>query len=139
MNATGLILSREKRRQYLWTPHLDALLEQGYRTGPAGRRVAFARIQRFAGWPWQACWDRARKLGLTVRRRSPSRLWSSEEDQCLKSLAGTRNIWVISQKLNRSAAAVRSRLRRIGASSTRVREGTTKSELARMMGRSRRT
>ncbi len=139
MNATGLVLSREKHRQYLWTPELDGLLERGYQAGPVGRRVALTRIQRLTGWPRQACWDRARKLGLTVRRGSPSRPWSREEDQCLKNLAGTRNIWVISKKLNRSAAAVRSRLRRIGGSSTRVREGTTKSELAKMMGRSRRT
>ena len=139
MNATSPNLCGEQRRQYLWTPQLDALLEEGYRAGRSGRRVAFCRIQRLTGWPRQACWDRARKLGLTVCRGSPLRPWSTEEDQRLKNFAGTHNIWVISHKLNRSAAAVRSRLRRIGGSSTRVREGTTKSELAKIMGRSRRT
>ncbi|MCI0624797.1 MAG: hypothetical protein L0387_24665 [Acidobacteria bacterium] len=139
MESSKPTLNREERRQYLWTPPLDALLEHGYRAGPACRRVAVSRIQRLTGWPRQACWDRARKLGLTVRRGFPLRPWSTEEDQCLKNLAGARNIWVISHKLNRSAAAVRSRLRRIGGSSTRVREATTKSELAKMMGRSRRT
>jgi transposase len=131
--------SREKRRQYVWTPQLDALLEQGYRTGHASRRFACSRIQKLTGWPRQACWDRARKLGLTARRSSPLRRWSTEEDQCLRNIAGARNIWVIAQKVNRSVAAVRIRLRRISGSSTRVREGTTTTELAEMMGRGRRT
>src|SRR5436309_11821905 len=124
MSFASQEISESRRRHYRWTPQLDALLEQGYNSPIAIRKAMITRIQRLTGWPRQACWDRARKLGLTVRRGYPSRPWSSEEDQCLKSLAGTRNIWVISQKLNRSAAAVRSRLRRIGGSSTRVREGT---------------
>jgi DNA-binding transcriptional regulator YiaG len=139
MNATSPTLVREKRRQYVWTPQLDALLEQGYRTGRASRRFAFSRIQKLTGWPRQACWDRARKLGLTARRRSPLRRWSTEEDQCLKNFAGTRNIWVIAQKVNRSVAAIRSRLRRIHLSSARVREGLTKSDLAELLGRSKKT
>jgi hypothetical protein len=139
VNAPSPTLSREKRRQYVWTPQLDALLEQGYRTGRANRRFALSRIQKLTGWPRQACWDRARKLGLTTRRGSPLRRWSTEEDQCLRNMAGGQNIWVIARKVNRSVAAVRIRLRRISGSSARVREGTTKTELAEMMGRRRRT
>src|SRR2546426_1447019 len=45
------------------------------------------------------------------RRSSPLRRWSTEEDQCLRNMAGTRNIWVIAQKVNRSVGAVRIRLR----------------------------
>jgi hypothetical protein len=139
MNVTSPTLSREKRRQYVWTPQLDALLEQGYRTGHASRRFAFSRIQKLTGWPRQACWDRARKLGLTARRSSPLRRWSTEEDQYLRNIAGARNIWVIAQKVNRSVAAIRTRLRRINLSSARVREGLTKSDLAELLGRSKKT
>ena len=139
MNASSSTLSREKRRQYVWTPQLDALLEQGYRTGRASRRFAFSRIQKLTGWPRQACWDRARKLGLTVRRSSPLRRWSTEEDQCLRNMAGGRNIWVIAQKVNRSVPAIRTRMRRINLASARVREGLTKSDLSELLGRSKKT
>jgi hypothetical protein len=51
------------------------------------------------------------------------------------TLAGTRNPRFIAEKLNRSVAAVRTRFRRLGVSRIRVREGLTKTELAKMIGR----
>lgn len=51
------------------------------------------------------------------------------------TLAGTRNLRLVAEKLNRSVAAVRTRLRRLGVLSIRVREGFTKTELAKMIGR----
>lgn len=125
---------QEKRRRYCWTTELDELLERGYRTGPASRFAPIDCIQRLTGWPRHACWDRARKLGFT-HGRCLQRRWTSSDDHLLIALAGTCNLRFIAEKLNRSVAAVRTRLRRLGVSSIRVREGLTKTELAKMIGR----
>src|SRR5215467_12159455 len=126
MNATCVADAIEKRRrQYPWTSELDSLLKQGYRFGLAAQRAAIDRIQRLTGWPRQACWDRARKLGLAKKRVSRSSRWSSVEDRRLISLAGTRTVRTIGQRLNRSVPAVRIRIKRLGLSSGRVRNGLT--------------
>lgn len=122
------------RRRHSWTAELDALLERGYRSGPASRFEAIDRIQHVTGWPRHACWDRARKLGF-AHARSSQRRWTGSDDHLLMTLAGTRNLRFIAEKLNRSVAAVRTRFRRLGVSSIRVREGLTKTELAKMIGR----
>src|SRR5215467_12390112 len=82
MNATCVPDAIEKRRrQYPWTSELDSLLKQGYRFGLAAQRAAIDRIQRRTGWPRQACWDRARKLGLAQKRPSAPRQWTPSEDE----------------------------------------------------------
>lgn len=132
-------LDREKRRRHSWTTELDALLERGYRTGPARRSAAIDCVQHLTGWPRHACWDRAHKLGLAHVCSMRLRRWSTTDDRLLVGLAGDKNVRTIAKKLNRSVAAVRTRLRRIKASSVRVRDGFTKTELARLVGRRPRT
>ncbi len=129
----------EKRQRYSWTRELDLLLEQGYRSGLAGRRATIDRIESLTGWPRQACWDRARKLDLTQQRLTPLRQWTPVEEQRLISLAGSRNVRFIAQRLNRSVPAVRTRLSRAKEAGTRVRDGLTKTELAKLTGRSLKT
>jgi hypothetical protein len=123
------------RSQYRWTPDMDLILEEGYRIGGSKRRQAINRISHLTGWPRQACWDRARKLGLAQRRSGSPRQWTPIEQQCLISLAGSRNVRVIAQRLNRSVAAIRTRLRRLSKTSARVRDGLTKQDLAELIGR----
>ena len=123
------------RSQYKWTPGMDSILEEGYRIGGSKRRQAINRISQLTGWPRQACWDRARKLGLGQRRSGSPRQWTPIEQQCLISLAGSRNVRVIAQRLNRSVAAIRTRLRRLSKTSARVRDGLTKQDLAELIGR----
>jgi len=90
------------------------------------------------GWPRQACYDRARKLGLGVERRS----WTSEEDKYLMDFLGSKNLREIAKRLKRTVAAVRMRLGQLAEGrrlSARVTDGHTKSELAQYLGCSRRT
>ena len=129
----------KKRRKYPWTSELDSLLEQGYRAGLSGQRAAIDYIQRRTGWPRQACWDRARKLGLAQKRSMAPRQWTTIEEQRLINLAGRKNVRFIAQHLRRSVAAVRKRLRHLGQMSTRVREGSTKNQLAELIGSSPKT
>src|SRR5262249_21453832 len=129
----------KRRRQYSWTLELDSLLKQGYRFGLAGERAAIDRIQRRTGWPRQACWDRARKLGLAQKRLSSPRQWTPSEDESLVDLAGSRNVRLIAKRLNRSVPAVRKRQRRFTERSARVREGLTKRGLAELIGSSPKT
>ena len=129
----------KRRRQYSWTSELDSLLEQGYRDGLSGQRVAIDYIQRRTGWPRQACWDRARKLGLAQKRSMAPRQWTPIEEQHLINLAGRKNVRFMAQHLRRSVAAVRKRLRYLGQTSTRVREGSTKNQLAELIGSSPKT
>ena len=140
MHATCVPDAIEKRRrQYPWTSELDSLLKQGYCFGLAAQRVAVDRIQRRTGWPRQACWDRARKLGLARKRPSAPRQWTSSEDESLVDLAGSKNVRLIAKRLNRSVPAVRKRLRRFTERSARVREGLTKRGLAELIGSSPKT
>src|SRR4030095_6545730 len=125
---------QKRRRQYPWTSELDLLLEQGYRSGLIGQRAAIDWIQRRTGWPRQACWDRARKLGLAQKRSGSPKQWTPIEEQRLLNLAGCKNVRFIAERLHRSVAAVRKRLRRLGETSTRVREGLTKNQLAELIG-----
>ena len=127
------------RSQYKWTPDLDLMLEQGYRDGGSKRRQAINRISQLTGWPRQACWDRARKLGLTQRRHSVPKRWTQAEERRLSEIVGYRNAHLIAQELNRSVLAVRTKLKRMDTTSIRVREGCTKSELAQFLGRSPKT
>jgi DNA-binding CsgD family transcriptional regulator len=138
-SVTGLDVAEKKRREYPWTPELDSLLEQGYRVGLAGQRAAIDRIQRRTGWPRQACWDRARKLGLAQKRPTSPRQWTPIEEECLIDLAGSKNVRLIAKRLNRSVPAVRKRLRRLTEKSARVRDGLTKRALAELIGRSPKT
>jgi len=128
-----------RRRAYPWTPELDFLLEQGYRAGLVGQRSAIDRIQRQTGWPRQACWDRARKLGLAQKRATSARQWTPIEDQRLIDLAGSKNIRLIAIRLNRSVPTIRKRLRRFSQTSARVRNGLTKRALAELIGSSSKT
>jgi len=139
LNTTRLTLSRRKRRRFTWTAELDALLEQGYRYGRPGRHAAIDRIQRLTGWPRQACWDRVRKLGLTQKRQNPPRQWTAAEQHQLISLVGSKNVRCIALRLNRSVAAIRTRLKRLNQTSVRVRDGLTKGELAALIGCSQKT
>ncbi len=129
----------KRRRRYPWTSELDLLLEQGYRAGLLGQRVAIDWIHGRTGWPRQACWDRARKLGLAQKRSLSPRQWTPIEEQRLLNLAGSKNVRFIAERLHRSVAAVRKRLRRLGETSTRVREGLTKNQLAELIGSSPKT
>src|SRR5262245_23727115 len=127
------------RRQYPWTSELDSLLERGYRAGLAGQRAAIDCIQRRTGWPRQACWDRGRNLGLAQKSSISPRLWTSIEERRLINLVGSKNVRFIAQQLRRSVAAVRKKLRYLGETSTRVREGLTKNQLAELIGSSPKT
>ena len=55
------------------------------------------------------------------------------------NLVGRKNVRFIAQHLCRSVAAVRKRLRRLGQTSARVREGSTKNQLAELIGSSPKT
>jgi transposase len=139
VNACPGGLGYRSRSQYLWTPQLDSILAQGYQTGLVGRRTAVETIQRLTGWPNHVCWDRARKLGLTQRRLTLPRRWTPIEERTLINLAGSKNVRLIAQKLNRSVPSIRTRLRRMKLSSARVREGLPKGDLAALLGRSKET
>jgi hypothetical protein len=67
------------------------------------------------------------------------RQWTTIEDQRLIGLVGSKNVRLIAQHLRRSVAAVRKRLRYLGQTSTRVREGSTKNQLAELIGSSPKT
>ena len=67
------------------------------------------------------------------------RQWTTIEEQRLINLAGRKNVRLIAQRLGRSVAAVRKRLRHLGETSTRVREGSTKNQLAELIGSSPKT
>jgi len=139
MNAPLSTLGQKVRLRRRWTAELDSILEQGYRNGLVGRQEAINRIQILTEWPRHACWDRARKLGLAKKHTSGSKRWTSVEDQLLVSLAGTRSVRVISERLNRSVPSVRIRLKRLHVMSGRVRDGLTKIDLAETLGCSRKT
>src|SRR5262245_34382138 len=139
MNACLSTLGQKVRLRRRWTAELDSILEQGYKNGLVDRQETIKRIQALTVWPRQACWDRARKLGLSKKRASKCRRWTSVEDQLLVSLAGTRTVRVISEKLNRSVPSVRIRLKRLHVMSGRVRDGLTKIDLAETLGCSRKT
>jgi len=57
----------------------------------------------------------------------------------LLNLAGSKNVRFIAERLHRSVAAVRKRLSRLGETSTRVREGLTKNQLAELIASSPKT
>jgi hypothetical protein len=118
---------------------MDSILEEGYRIGGSKRRQAIDRICLLTCWPRQACWDRARKLGLTQRRNTVPKRWTQAEERRLSDIVGYKNAHLIAQELNRSVLAVRTKLKRMDKSSIRVREGHTKSELAQFLGRSPKT
>jgi len=127
------------RRRYSWTEELDSLLERGYRAGLTERRTAIDRIESITGWPRQACWDRARKLGFS--QGSNARRWSASEESILLRYAGSRSVHLLALQLERTEKSIREKLARmrIGSRqgvSARVTDGHTKSELAQFLGRS---
>src|SRR5262249_16899866 len=123
---------------------LDALLEQGYRSPLGIRRATIKRICSLTGWPRQACWDRARKLGLSLKRQSEFRRWSEDEEEILMRFVGTRHIRDIAKLLKRTEDSLRAKLKtfvignRTGVSA-RIREGTSRKELAAILHRSPQT
>ena len=135
--------TRSARRCYRWTAELDALLERGYKGGLGLRRAVTRKIQTLTGWPLQACWDRARKLGWS-QKRTAFRRWSNEEEDFLLQYAGSRNIHYLARRLKRTEKSVREKLAsmRIGSRlgiSARVTDGHTQTELAEFLGRSPKT
>ncbi len=135
---------RKRRAHYLWTPQLDGLLEHGYQSGLATLRLMIRKIQALTGWPRQACWDRARKLGIANKRTSEVRRWTKAEEEFLIQYAGSRNVRYFARQLKRTEKSVREKLatmkidNRTGISA-RVSDGHTKMELAQYLGRSPRT
>jgi hypothetical protein len=135
--------ARKTRRRYDWTAELDALLEREFRSGCDQGRSATRQICPLTGWPFQACWDRARKLGFS-RKRSNFRRWSKREEDFLLQYAGSRNVHQLAQQLKRSEKSVREKLAnmkigsRVGISA-RVTDGHTKTELTQFLGRSPKT
>src|SRR4030095_12215842 len=75
----------------------------------------------------------------TQKRSGSPRQWTPIEEQRLLNLAGCKNVRFIAERLHRSVAAVRKRVRRWGETSTRVREGLTKNQLAELIGSSPKT
>jgi hypothetical protein len=139
LSSTG-----KRRRRYLWTPQLDEMLEHGYRSGPDTLRMMIRKIQALTGWPRQACWDRARKLGIAKKRTSEMRRWTKPEEDHLIQYAGSRNVRHLARQLKRTEKSVREKLatmkidNRTGISA-RVSDGHTKMELAQYLGRSPKT
>jgi excisionase family DNA binding protein len=126
------------RMRHDWTTELDELLELGYQKGGRTRQEAIARVQAATGWPRQACYDRARKLGLGKGRRR----WTEEEDKYLLDFVGSKNLREIAKRLKRTVAATRMRLSQLSTDrkvSARVTDGHTKAELAQYLSCSRRT
>jgi hypothetical protein len=103
----GLI---KRRMHHEWTSELDDILELGYQEGGRAKQEAIARIQAATGWPRQACYDRARKLGLGAGRRR----WTEEEDKYLLDFVGSKNLREIAKRLKRTVAAARMRLSQLG-------------------------
>src|SRR2546426_3502388 len=134
MNSSNSEHPHKLRRRYSWTTELDSLLERGYKEGPAERRAMTRKIHMLTGWPLQACWDRARKLGLS-HKRVGFRRWSKEEEDYLLQYAGSKNIHYLARQLKRTEKSVREKLAtmriddRVGISA-RVTDGHTKMELA---------
>ncbi|PYV37214.1 MAG: hypothetical protein DMG06_28705 [Acidobacteria bacterium] len=101
------------------------------------------KIHALTGWPLQACWDRARKLGLS-HKRAGFRRWSKEEEDYLLQYAGSKNIHYLARQLKRTEKSVREKLAtmridsRVGISA-RVTDGHTKMELAEYLRRSPKT
>jgi hypothetical protein len=141
IRALELCLTRQNVH-YTWTPELDAILNEGYKTGRTAKLAAIRQIQMLTGWPRYACWQRAQKLRLTSTSGRQNRPWSEGDDKYLLDFVGTRNVGEIAKHLKRSVNSVRLRLRTLGRErkiSTRVQDGYTKSELATYLGRSKKT
>ena len=132
----------QQHMQYNWTEELDGILVQGYKEGGKAKIEAIRRIQSQTGWPRYVFWNRARKLQLSPNRRNGNRSWSETEDKYLLDFVGSKNPREIAKRLKRSVSAIRARLRHLGNGrriSIRVQDGHTKEELARYLGRSKRT
>ena len=138
------VSDRKHRRRYLWTSQLDDILEHGYRSGLNTLRLMIKKIQAMTGWPRQACWDRARKLGIANKRASEMKRWTTDEENFLIQYTGSKNIRHLARQLKRTEKSVREKLatmkvdNRTGISA-RVSDGHTKMELAQYLGRSPRT
>jgi hypothetical protein len=144
MSFASQKISERRRRHYRWTPQLDALLEQGYKSPIEIRKAMIKRICSLTGWPRQACWDRARKLGLSQKRNSEFRSWSEDEEEILMRFVGVKHIRDIAKLLKRTEDSLRAKLKTIVIGnrtgvSARIREGTTRKELAAILHRSPQT
>ena len=132
----------QQHRQYNWTPELDAMLAEGYRGSGGIKVAAIRRIQAQTGWPRYVCWNRARKLQLARNNHTGNRSWSETEDKYLLDFVGSKNPREIAKRLKRSVSAIRARVRFLGKDrriSMRVQDGHTKEELAKYLGRSKKT
>ncbi|MCI0621118.1 MAG: helix-turn-helix domain-containing protein [Acidobacteria bacterium] len=132
----------EAHSQYNWTAELDTLLQEGYKQGGRAKLAAIQQIQSQTGWPRYVCWNRARKLQLAANCHGRNKPWSEAEDRYLLDFVGSKNPREIAKRLKRSVGAIRGRLRILGKErriSLRVQDGHTKEELARYLGRSKKT
>jgi hypothetical protein len=144
MSLASQKISERRRKRYRWTAQLDTLLEQGYKSPIAIRKAMIKRICSLTGWPRQACWDRARKLGFSQKRTSPFKRWSEDEEEILMRFVGIKNIRDIAKLLKRTEDSLRAKLKTIVIGnrtgvSARIREGTTRKELAAILHRSPQT
>ncbi len=132
----------QQHMQYNWTAELDAMLAEGYREGGRAKVAAIRRMQAQTEWPRYVFWNRARKLQLTPNRSNGNRSWSEAEDKYLLDFVGSKNPREIAKRLKRSVSAIRARLRFLGKDrriSMRVQDGHTKEELAKYLGRSKKS
>jgi len=121
----------------VWSPEDEKILREGYGDGWRGKReAARALLRSHPGWRPHLIWRRAAKLGLIHGEKKRSRArsglaWSEEDYRTLLDLAGYKGARVIAKLLQRSEAAVRTRLALLGKSSRTHLEGFSRFALSR--------
>jgi hypothetical protein len=121
----------------IWTVGDDQILRDGYAKGWVGKREAVRELlKRHADWRPHIVWTRAAQLGIVPRiaqrgQECSRRRWTEHDDRILLSLAGYKDVGMISRRLHRSEHSIRLRLNVLGKSGRVHKEGHAQSALAK--------
>lgn len=118
-----------------WPPEIKELLRDGYQQGGEKKRQAIKAVRElYPGLPSNSPSRFARRQGWipkSIRERCP-RPWTEHEERKLWELAGYETAAKIAERLGRSEAAVRFRLKSLGLS-VKVKDGWSLRALQEML------
>jgi hypothetical protein len=119
-------------KKFNWTAELDGRLRQSYQRARtrAELTVNLDLIQRLSGFSRVVILNRAATLGLAFCQRRP---WTVDEIDMLREQAGSITPGAIAEKLNRTHASVRAKLKQLEISA-RISEGYTQDDLRYLLG-----
>lgn len=117
-----------KGRPFEWTPELDAALIAQCRSFDIA--AAVSAIQKITGYPRDAIFRRARKLGLARRKLSSWRPWKPVELRFLAETVQHLPVRAIAKELRRTEKAVWRKVESLGLSA-KCGEGFTVTEAIR--------